>query len=67
MIDCGNTVEEIEKALILALSDEFHQNITQVDNPYAREGTADTIMETICNALESGIKIKKTFYDILCE
>lgn len=67
VIDCGNTVEEIEKALTLALSDEFHQSIVQMDNPYEKEGTSDTIIEIIGNALESGIEIKKTFYDILCE
>lgn len=67
VIDCGNTVEEIEKAFTLALSNEFRQNIVRMDSPYEKEGTSDIIMETICKALKSGIEIKKTFYDIMCK
>lgn len=64
VIHCGNTVQEIDKALQMALSEEFRENLTTMDNPYEKEGTSDKIVETICDALYNGIEIKKTFYDI---
>lgn len=65
VIHCGNSANEIESALLLALSKEFRQKLTDMDNPYEREGTSDKIVETICDALEQGIEIKKSFYDIV--
>lgn len=64
VIHCGNSAEEIENALLMALSNDFREKITDVDNPYEKEGTSDRIVETINQALEQGIDIKKTFYDI---
>ncbi len=64
VIHCGNTMQEIDKALQMALSEEFRENLTAMDNPYEKEGTSDKIVETICDALYSGIEMKKTFYDI---
>lgn len=65
VIHCGNSANEIESALLLALSKEFRQKLTDMDNPYEREGASDKIVETICDALEQGIEIKKSFYDIV--
>ena len=64
VIHCRNTGQEIDKALQMALSEEFRQDLTTMDNPYEKEGTSDKIVETICDALYSGIEMKKIFYDI---
>lgn len=65
VIHCNNSVDEIKDALQLALSDQMRQRVAKVDNPYEKEGTSDKIVETICDALEYGIEIKKSFYDIV--
>ena len=64
VIHCRNAVQEIDKALQMALSEEFREDLTTMDNPYEKEGTSDKIVETICDALYNGIEMKKTFYDI---
>lgn len=65
VIHCGNSEDEIEKAFGLALSDEFRRKLINVDNPYEGKRTSERIVEIICQALEQGIEIKKTFYDIM--
>lgn len=64
VIHCGNSVREIDKALQTALSEEFRKNLITIQNPYDKEGTSDKIVETICDALNNGIEMKKTFYDL---
>lgn len=64
VINCGNTVEEIEQAFQMALSEKSMHSFANVNNPYEKEGTSDKIVETICNALNYGIVMKKSFYDI---
>lgn len=65
VIHCRNTVQEIERALQKALSEEFRKSLTMMQNPYEREGTSDKIVEIIGNVLDNGIEMKKTFYDIV--
>lgn len=65
VIHCGNSVDEIENALLLALSNDFQEKLTDVDNPYEREGTSNRIVEIICQTLEQDIETKKRFYDIM--
>lgn len=64
VIHCENTVQEIEKALQIALSVEFRKGLTTMQNPYEKEGTSDKIVEILGNVLDNGIEMKKTFYDI---
>lgn len=64
VINCSNEVQAIEDALQLALSNEFRKNLKAVENPYEKEGTAERIVEIIFKALDTGINVKKTFYDI---
>lgn len=64
VIHCGNTVQEIERALHTALAPEFRKSLTMMQNPYEKEGTSDKIVEIICNALDNGVELKKKFYDI---
>lgn len=65
VIHCGSSADEIENALRLALSNDFRKKLINMVNPYEKEGTSERIVDTICQALEQGIEIKKTFYDIV--
>lgn len=65
VIHCGNSVDEIENALLLALSEKFRKKIADIGNPYEKEGTSDEIVKTICDTLEQGIEMKKSFYDVI--
>lgn len=64
VIDCGNSIEEIESALNKALSHEFNLEILKYKNPYEGEKTSDKIIGVIKEALYNGINIKKEFYDV---
>lgn len=64
VINCGNSVREIESALALALSPEFASKAQNSFNPYEGEGTSDRIIEIIIQSLEKGISLKKEFYDL---
>lgn len=64
VIHCRNNVEEIEEVLQTALSAEFRESLTMMQNPYEKEGTSDKIVEIIGSVLDNGIEMKKTFYDI---
>lgn len=64
VIDCGNSLQEIENALQLALSREFGEGLVNVKNPYEKKDTSDTIVQVISDAVERGIDIKKKFYDV---
>lgn len=65
VIHCGNSEEEIESALKLALSEEFRSKLIDIDNPYEGKETSERIVKIICQCLEQGIEMKKTFYDII--
>lgn len=64
VLHCGNSAEDIEKALQKALSSEFRDMAVKSVNPYEKPETSSAIFETICETLEKKIDIKKKFYDI---
>lgn len=64
VINCKNNEGAIENALEIALSKEFRLKIKDTVNLYEKEGTSNKIVEIICNALDRGIDIKKSFFDI---
>lgn len=64
VINCGNTENEIEKAVVRALSKEFRDNIIEVKNPYEGENTSEQILKVIGEKLQQGIDIKKSFYNV---
>lgn len=64
VLHCGNKTEEIEQALLKALSSDFKAFAKNQKNPYEGENTSDEILKIICEALEKGIDIRKEFYDI---
>lgn len=64
VIHCGNEEAEIEEALQKAMSPEFRSLIGEQKNPYEGSNTSGQIFEVIGKALDGGIDIKKTFYDV---
>ena len=64
VINCGNNKNEIETALMEALSDEFADEVAQVKNPYEGEHTSDKMMAIMSQALRQGINKQKIFYDL---
>ena len=64
VIHCESSMEEIEKALVLALSENFRKKAEKVENLYEKAGTSDVIIKVIRDSLDKGIDIKKKFYDI---
>lgn len=64
VISCGNSTEEIENALNQALSSRFREKMKEVRNPYEGEKTSGRITEIITQRLESGIDLKKKFFDL---
>ena len=63
VIQSGNETKDI----ICAIRQAFHmkENMKNTDNPYEREETVETIINTIRWHLKKGIKRKKHFYDML--
>ena len=64
VIDCGNGGEQIDAALMKALSDEFRDKISGIKNPYEGEKTSEKIVEIISKRVYEGIDTRKKFYDI---
>ena len=64
VIHCGYETADIEGALERALSEAFRAGIREQKNPYEGENTSGKILDRIGKALDEGIDIKKTFYDI---
>lgn len=64
VINCGNEIEDIEKALDLACSKDFKVSIKRQRNPYEGLDTSNEIVKVITESLREGIDIKKEFYDI---
>ena len=64
VIDCGNGGEQIDAALMKALSDEFRDKISGIKNTYEGEKTSEKIVEIISKRVYEGIDIRKKFYDI---
>ena len=64
VINCGNSIDDIEIALSRALSSDFRNKAKDVKNPYEGEHTSDKIVEVIYQALDKGIQLKKSFFDL---
>ena len=64
VIDCGNGGDQIDAALMKALSVEFIDKISGIKNPYEGEKTSEKIVEIISKRVYEGIDIRKKFYDI---
>lgn len=64
VITCSNDAKEIDTALCKGLSSEFRKKTQEISNPYEGINTSDQILMTIKNALQTGINLKKNFYDL---
>lgn len=64
VIDCGNEEEQIEEALMKALSPEFRKSIASMKNPYEGMKTSDTIIEIIEEAVRNRIELQKQFFNL---
>lgn len=64
VIDCAACESDIRDALMYACSDEFHQAIKDMDNPFGGAGAAKKTVAAISNALSQPIKLQKKFYDV---
>lgn len=64
VLTCGNTIPEIQEALNKALSPEFRELLSEITNPYEGENTSRRILEIIAKALQQGIELKKSFYNV---
>lgn len=66
VINCGPNVQDIEKALDLALTDKFKIQAKKTINPYGDGKTSEKVVNTINDFLMNDrIELKKKFYD--CE
>lgn len=63
VIDCEPTVDSIQKAILLALSDDFQKTLEQVQSPYEEGMTSIRIKEELKNAKLENI-LQKKFYDV---
>lgn len=64
VVDCECTPNEIIKAIHLAQRMHKANALQNEDNPYEGKNTSETILDVIKKSLETGIDIKKSFYDI---
>lgn len=62
VIHCGNSSEEIGRAIDKALSTDFKSFATTVENPYFKQGTAAMIAEIIASSNPARL-LPKRFYD----
>lgn len=66
VINCGTSAQEIEKAILRALSDEVRNEAKYTVNPYGDGKTSSKIIETIENCLMNDeIQIMKKFFDCM--
>lgn len=64
VINCDNDQAQIEAAVRTALSKDFKKKIMGIKNPYEGEHTSEQILEIMIQTLNSGIDLRKEFYDI---
>lgn len=64
VIHCGDSTEEIHRAIMTALSDSFRQVAQKAVNPYARPDTPDIIARTVAT-YPIEMLIPKKFNDII--
>lgn len=60
VIHCGTAENSIQNAIHRALHGEYEKE----QSPYEKEDTSEQIVSIISRALDSGIQLKKVFYDI---
>lgn len=64
VISCACERGAIVSAIKRALEPEFLKRCAEMPLPFGGEGVSETIVRVIKSALERGISLKKTFYDI---
>lgn len=64
IINCPPRAGAIEDAIRLARSEAFQEQAKCSTNPYEGENTSQSIVETVLNALEGPMDLKKKFYDL---
>lgn len=64
IIDCGSTQKEILNAIHTAQGMNRDRVLQNEQNPYEGEKTSETILNSMKYHLQSGIDIKKHFFDI---
>ena len=62
MIHCGDSTDEIARAIRYALSEDGQRLAREAENPYFRPDTLDIIVKFIAETPLSQLKVKK-FYD----
>ncbi|HHY91169.1 MAG TPA: UDP-N-acetylglucosamine 2-epimerase (hydrolyzing), partial [Clostridiales bacterium] len=66
VIHCKPNKEDIQKAMEIALSEEFKKKVKNTVNPYGDGNTSERVVKTIRDFVLGGkIHLKKKFYD--CE
>ncbi|RWX02379.1 UDP-N-acetylglucosamine 2-epimerase [Flavobacterium cerinum] len=63
VIDCDTNSEDIEKAIMKALSLEFKEELKSSKNPYGEKNSSIEIVEVLKNTDLNGI-VKKQFYNL---
>lgn len=64
VISCDNTLDAILESITLASSEDFRNKLQESINPYEKEHTSQQILAIMKKALDTGIDIKKKFYDL---
>jgi GDP/UDP-N,N'-diacetylbacillosamine 2-epimerase (hydrolysing) len=64
VIDCGNSEEEIQRAIETALSKDFAEQCKTTQSPFEGENTSHEIVQRIKDYLVSVTTLKKNFYDL---
>lgn len=64
IVNCEPNKEDIEKAIEIALSNEFDEKINNMVNPYGDGNTSERIYKIIDEKLGDKIELKKEFFDI---
>ncbi len=64
VVDCECTPKEIIKAIRIAQRMHKDNVLQNKENPYEGKNTSETILNVIKESLETGIDIKKSFYDM---
>ena len=66
VINCEPTIEDIKKAIDIALSKDFIKKAKETSNPYGNGKTSEKVVDVIMEfVLDKKIYLKKKFYD--CE
>lgn len=64
VLHCACSEEDIVQTIKKAVSPDFRGSLNSADNPYYKSGSSSIIAEKILAALQKGIALQKTFYDI---